>query len=368
VFSVPDGGIPELVLRLAVGLRERGWQSWLAGPEEATIYQQVEAEDIPLTRLPFRASYRHALHDQRVLLGLVRLMRRHRFDLVHARSNKGGVHGRLAARAAGVPVVYNAGGFTFDPAFRTGPARLLALGIERVLAPLTTAFVCVSEAERRLALTHGVGPANRLHVIHNAAAPCSNGLSADPALERFAREGPVAACVSALRPEKGVDLFVNAAPIVFDQLPESRLAVVGNGPTRAALERRARALGLDERFQFFDFRGPSARQLRSIDVFVSPSRCEAFGIGLAEALACGVPQVSTGVGGTAEIVRDGETGLFCRPDEPGDLAARIVQLLSDAQLRARMSDASRERYRRCFTLDRMLNQTAALFNDVAGRE
>ena len=82
-------------------------------------------------------------------------------------------------------------------------------------------------------------------------------------------------------------------------------------------------------------------------------------------MACGVPQVTTGVGGTAEVVRDGETGLICRPGDPTDLAAQIVRLLIDAELRARMSEASRERYRRLFTVDRMLDETAALFDRVA---
>jgi glycosyltransferase involved in cell wall biosynthesis len=354
-------------MRQALGLRERGWQAWIAGPEEATIYEQLESNGIPVTRLPFRRSYRHALDDQRVLRGLLGLMRRQRFDLVHARANKGGVFGRLAARATGVPVVYNAGGWTFDPMFPRAGGRVAALGIERILAPCTTAFVCVSEAERRVALAHGIGPARRLHVIHNAAAPCSD-VAADPALERFAGEGPVAACIAALRPEKAVDVLIRAAHAVLDRVPVARLAIIGNGPMRAALERQAAALTLDDRVRFFDYRGPSARQLRSIDVFVLPSRYEPFGIALAEAMACGVPQVTTGVGGTAEVVRDGETGLLCRPGDPADLAEKIVRLLSDEQLRARLSEASRQRYRRCFTLDRMLDETAALFDHAAESE
>jgi glycosyltransferase involved in cell wall biosynthesis len=367
VFSAPDGGVPQMIMQHALGLRARGWESWLAGPEQATIYGPLRGTGIPITRLPFRPGYRHVLDDRRVLAGLLALMRRHRFDLVHARSNKGGVYGRLAARATGVPVVYNAGGWTFHPGFGRGTSRFLALGIERALAPWTSAFLCVSEAERRIALSYGIGTASTLHVVRNAAPACSTAASSDPAVARFAREGPLAACIAALRPEKGVDVFIDAAPAVFDRLPQSRLAVIGNGPLRGMLERRARSLGLDARLQFFDYHGPSARQLRSLDVFVLPSRYEAFGIALAEAMACGVPQVTTGVGGTAEVVRNGETGFFCRPGDPGDLAAQIVRLLSDAELRARMSEASRERYRRLFTLDRMLDETAALFDRVAAR-
>jgi glycosyltransferase involved in cell wall biosynthesis len=82
-------------------------------------------------------------------------------------------------------------------------------------------------------------------------------------------------------------------------------------------------------------------------------------------MACGVPQVTTAVGGTPEAVRDGETGLLCRPADPQALADGIVRLLGDPALRARMSTASRDRHRRLFTIERMLDETAAVFERVA---
>jgi glycosyltransferase involved in cell wall biosynthesis len=366
LFSAPDGGVPQVVMGLALGLGDRGWDPWVAGPESASIYGELEATGMPIVRLPFRPGYRHALDDWRVLRDLIGLLRGQRFDLVHMRSNKAGVLGRLAASATGIAAVYDPAGWTFHPAFRGRAGRLVSLCLERLLSPHTPAYICVSEAERRLALERGIAAAGDLHVVHNAAAACDEALEPDPELERFSREGPLAGCMTALRPEKGVDVFLRAAPHVFARLPEARLAVVGNGALRAALQRQARALGLDERLRFFDYRGPSARQLRSLDVFVHPSpRYEAFGIGLAEAMACGVPQVTTAVGGVPEVVRDGETGLFCRPDDPVHLADRIAALLGDGELRARMAKASRRRQRDCFTLDRMVDETAAVFDLVA---
>jgi glycosyltransferase involved in cell wall biosynthesis len=159
-------------------------------------------------------------------------------------------------------------------------------------------------------------------------------------------------------------VFLKAARAVLCGLPEARLAVIGNGVLREELERHSHALGLDQRLRFFDYRRPSARQLRSLDVFVLPSLWEAFPIGPLEAMACGVPQVATNVGGTAEAVSHGETGLLCPPNDSAALAERIVRLLRDPDLRNRMSDASRARHRRLFTLERMLDQTAAVFDGV----
>jgi glycosyltransferase involved in cell wall biosynthesis len=364
VFSAPDGGVPEVVMRLAMGLRERGWDPWIAGPESASTYDALESSEIPIAKLPFRLGYSHPLEDAGVLRDLIGLMRRHDFDVVHMRSNKAGVLGRLAARATGVPAVYDPAGWTFQPAFHGPSGRFPSLCLERLLAPYTNAFICVSEAERRAALAHGIGAGEAFHVVHNAAPACDAVLEKDAELERFSREGPLAACIAVLRPEKDVGLFVKAAPLVFDSLPEARLAIVGNGPLREELRRHARALGLDGRLRFFDFLRPSARQLRSVDVFVLTSRYEAFGTSLAEAMACGVPQVSTAVGGATEIVRDGETGLLCRPGDPVELAGHIVKLLGDPALRARMSKASRDRHQRFFTVDRMVDETAAVFEHV----
>jgi glycosyltransferase involved in cell wall biosynthesis len=152
---------------------------------------------------------------------------------------------------------------------------------------------------------------------------------------------------------------------VLEQVPSARLAVIGNGSLSARLQGDAEALGLDGRVRFFSYAPPSARQLRSLDVFVLPSPWEAFPIASLEALACGVPQVATNVGGIPEAVREGATGLLCPPDDPDRMAQCIVRLLSDSALRARMSRASRERHRRRFTIERMLDETAAVFDRVA---
>jgi glycosyltransferase involved in cell wall biosynthesis len=369
VFSAPDGGVPETVLRLATGLGDRGWDPWVAGPESASIYQALKSKGIPIARLPFRPGYRHALDDARALRALIGLLRRRRFELVHARSNKAGVLGRVAALATGVPAVYDPAGWTFHPAFRGRTGRAISQSVERLLGPHTRAIICTSEAERRLALEHRIAPTGILHVVRNAAPTCNGALRADRELERFSGDGPLAGCVTALRPEKGVDVFLRAAPHVLDRLPEARLAVIGNGALRADLRHQARALRVDERVRFFDYKRPAARQLRSLDVFVHPSPLyEAFGIALAEALACGVPQVTTAVGGASEVVGDGETGLYCRPNDPVHLAEGIVRLLSDDELRSRMSKASRERYRRSFTPDRMVREAVTVYDRVvAGR-
>jgi glycosyltransferase involved in cell wall biosynthesis len=364
VFSAPDGGVPEVVKWLALGLRERGWESWVAGPERASVYPVLVSSDIPIARLPFCGGHANPRADAAVVRSLISLMRKYRFDVVHMRSDKAGTLGRLAARAAGLPAVYNPAGWSFHPAFRNRIGQQLSLAIERALGPQTDAIICVSEAERRLALEK-LGPVSDIYVVHNASPEDGTKPPKDVQLDAFAREGPLAGSIAVLGPVKGLDLLVRSAPLVFAQLPAARLAIIGDGPLRSQLQRQAQALRVGGRLRFFDFQRPSARQLQSLDVFVSPSRYEAFGIGLAEAMACGVPQVATAVGGVPEVVEHGETGFLCPPCDHVQLAQRIVQLLSDPDLRRRLAAASRCRHRRLFGIERMVAETAAVFDRVA---
>ena len=365
VFEPPDGGVAENVMRLALGLREHGWEPWVAGPRQAMVYPSLRTAGVPIARLSFRRGYGHPHDDARALWRLVAVLSRRRFDLVHLHSAKAGVLGRLAARATGTPAVYSPHCFPFVGEFGF-PRRAFALSVERALGPWTDALVCVAEDERRLALGRRLVAPEHCHVVHNGSPPCA-GVEPDGELRAFAGGSPLAACLTVLRAQKAVHVFLEAAPSILGRVPEARLAVVGNGDLRGELEARARALGVDGRLRFFDFRPPAARQLRSTDVFVLPSAWEAFPISVLEAMACGVPQVATDVGGTREAVSEGETGFLCPPNDPEALADRVAILLSDHDRRRRMGEASRHRHERSFRVEEMVRGTASVYDRLAGR-
>lgn len=361
-----EGGVPEAVSRLAVGLRSHGVECEVAGPEESPFYPRLEAAGVTVHRFGLRPGLGRPLEDARLVRPLGRLLARRRPDLVHCHSAKAGVLGRVAARRAGLPAVFSPHSWAFDVDYG-GPRPLVTLGIERVLGPLTAAVICVSEHERRLALRRRIAPARRLHVVHNGCAPCDEAVEPDPELVALAEAGPLAAAVTALRPQKSVEVLLDAVPAIWRRMPEARVAVVGNGPERERLAARARELGLlgDPRFRMLPFRGPAARHLRALDVYVLPSSYEGFPIGVLEAQACGVPQVATDVGGTGEAVT-AQTGMLVPPHDPLALAAAVASLLGDAERRAAMAHASRARQREHFGLEGMVAGTAAVYREVLG--
>jgi glycosyltransferase involved in cell wall biosynthesis len=270
----------------------------------------------------------------------------HGFDLVHAHAAKAGVLARLGG--LGRPVVYTPHGFPFVAG--SAARRRFGRAAERALAPVTKAIVCVCEQEAQVGRAAGLG---RLVVVHNGCAACAD---VPVAPELAALPGPVVGAVTVLRRQKRLDVLLAAAPAVLDAVPEATIVIAGDGPEGPALR-----VAADPRVRFLPFQAPSARYLRGLDVYVLPSAWEAFPIGLLEAQACGVPQVATDVGGTREALVP-ETGVLVPPEDPHALAAAIVSLLRDPGRRAAMAAASRARHAERFTVERMVAETAAVYD------
>lgn len=363
-FEPPDGGVAENVAQLAVGLKGHGWAPELAGPADSIAYDRASAAGVPIHRLDWARGYGAPGQDARALRQLRALLRAGDYDLLHNHSAKAGVLGRLAgATRRGLPVVYSPHCLPFVGDFGA-PRRIVATGIERALGPLTDRMICVCDDERRLARGAGIAQ-RRLRVVHNGSAPCPPAVEPDPATAALREGGVLVAAVAVLREQKRLDVLIDAAPRILAAVPDARVAVIGDGPLRDELHARAAALGLDaeDRFAFLPFRGPSWRHLAALDLFVLPSSWEGLPIGLLEAMACGVAAVATDVGGTGEALTP-DTGTLVPPADPGALADAIIALASDGRRRRAMGQAARARHDASFGLERMVAQTAAVYDEL----
>lgn len=361
-FEPPDGGVADNALYLARGLASHGWAPEVAGPPGSSVRAAIEAAGVLYHEVALSRGYARPDRDLTGLLALRTLLRDGRFDAVHLLSSKAGFLGRLAALTAGTPWIYSPQCFSFvGPVGRARQA--FGLAVELALGRIGNGMiVAAAEAERREALRHRIAPPERVVLIHNGCPPCALGLEPDAALAQLADGHPTAGTLCVLRRQKGVATFLRAAGAILEAVPDARLAVVGDGPEQPALEILSRRLGLDERVDFFRYHGPAPRQLASLDVFVLPSLWEAFPFGVLEALACGVPQVATDVGGTREAVVDGVTGLLVPAGDADRLAHAVTALLRDPARRARMSTASRARHSQYFSVDGMVAATAAVYD------
>jgi glycosyltransferase involved in cell wall biosynthesis len=367
-FEPPDGGVAENVRQLALGLAAHGWEAEVAGPLDATPYAQLEERAISVHRLSLSRGYGRPDSEARALVSLVTLLRRGEFDLIHCHASKAGVLGRIAALASGTLSLYSPHCFAFAGGLQWSWS-LAATALERALGQLPGAILCVCESEREVALRAGVTAPECLYVVHNGSETCPEDLAPDPAVAALGARGPIVGAVAALRDQKRLDVLIDAAPLILARVPEASVVIVGNGPLHEQLRAHASKLGLDrdERFALLPFTPPAGRALKALDVYVLPSAWEAFPIGALEALACGVPQVLSDVGGNREAVTP-QTGALVPPDDPPALADAIVALLSDPLRREAASAASRRRHAECFSVARMVAQTVAVYEAVVADE
>jgi 1,4-alpha-glucan branching enzyme len=167
--------------------------------------------------------------------------------------------------------------------------------------------------------------------------------------------------IANLRREKAHDVLVDAAPEILRRFPDARFEIVGAGPEMAALAERTRTLGVAPAFAFRGHCDDVAARLREADVFVLPSRSEAFPNAVLEAMAAGLPIVASGVGGIRELVDHERTGLLVPPDDRAGLAAAICRVIADPAWSARLGAAARERALTRFDFDRMVSGFERLY-------
>ena len=217
--------------------------------------------------------------------------------------------------------------------------------------------VAVSEDVRRRLVGEGLCRPDRIEVIRN-------GIDVpEPRVDSPAREagGPHIGTVGRLVPVKGFDLFVEVAARLRQRQPSARFTILGDGPLREAVSRRARELGLGEAFAILPAREDPMPFYRSLDLYLSTSRHEGLPLSILEAMACGVPVVAPRVGGLPEIIREGSDGLLVDGRDPDPFVDACSRLIDDRRFAAAVAAEGRRRVETEFSSERMAEQYACLY-------
>ncbi len=304
---------------------------------------------------------------RRAVSEVVRRLRGLRADVLCCSGYKPDVIGWLAARQARLPIVAVAHGWTAA----TLRVRLYE-ALDRLLLRWFDAVVCVSQAQAQRMRRAWV-PGRLIQVIRNAVGP-EAFTAPDPAYRErlyslFAdRPRRLVGGAGRLSPEKGFERLVEAAALVVRQQPEVGFVVFGAGPLRQKLERRLAELGLQQRFLLAGFRSDLAHYLPHFDLAVLPSYTEGLPVVLLEFLAAGVPAVATAVGGTPEVIEEGQSGYLVPAGDASALARRILDLLHDEPLRQAMGQRGQQRVRAEFTLAAQSAAYQHLFEEVKSKK
>ena len=174
-------------------------------------------------------------------------------------------------------------------------------------------------------------------------------------------------CVSVFVPEKGQNHLINALAEVRKSCPEARLLLAGDGQCRGELEGLAKRLGQSEAVLFPGFVNDVTKVYDALDAFAFPSEFEGLGTALQAAMAAGLPSISTGRGALAEVVDHERTTLVVEPNGK-EFAAAMLRLITDADLRKKLSEAGRREVQERFSAERMVDGTIQVYEDVLKKQ
>lgn len=356
-------GVGRHVLDLAEGLAERGCEVHL-------IYSPLRAEPKFLARLGAAPQVRRAAYPVRRSihpgdLGAVRFVRRYvaqhgPFDVIHGHSSKGGALARLAAPGTGARVVYTPHALvTMDPELGR-VKRSFYLGVEWALSRLTDRIIAVSPEEHGFGARTGLGR-SRLALIPNGVGPYAYP-ERDVVRRRLGipDSAAVVGFVGRLTGQKAPDVLLRAFAASSRGRDHHRLVVVGSGPLEGPLRRLSAGLGVADKVMWL---GPCDGKgvLPAFDVFALPSRYEGFPYVGLEALAAGLPVVTTSSAGMGLAVADGVNGLVVPAGRPDLFAGALASLLDDPGRLLAFGRKSLERAP-AFSARDMVSKTLALYN------
>jgi glycosyltransferase involved in cell wall biosynthesis len=356
------GGAEKAMLMLLESLDRERWQPTLLlddQPGAEVLAERAAALGVPVRLvgpLPL------GLSGVRGVPSLVRLLRRERPAVFHAHMSspvacKWGLAAAVSARVPAVLGTVQVGGY--EPPDRSAYWQLQALS---------------RSVDRYLAVSHGIAnelvdglrwPRPKIDVVYNAVDLARVQVEAPPGLreELGGGEGrPLVLTPARLDAQKGHRVFFEAIP----QVPDAVFLLAGEGPEREGLEALAAQRGIADRVRFLGRREDIPQLLAACDVFVLPSLYEGSSLAVLEAMAAGIPIVSSAIGGTDELIEDGGSGLLVAPGDAEGLAAALRRVIGDPGLRESLAARARERVEAGLTREQMAARVSGVYRELLG--
>jgi glycosyltransferase involved in cell wall biosynthesis len=359
LHSLGVGGAEVLAARLARRLAGSFRFQFVCLDDQGTLGQELREEGFPVWVLGRRPGV-----DWRCSWQLAKLLRRERVDVVHAHQYTPffyAITARLLCRRPSILFMEHGRSFPDYP-------RRKRMVVNRLLLERRDRVVGVGEAVRQ-ALIHNEGfPPKKVAVVYNGInlSAYSNG-SDRAAVRREIAVGDrdlVILQVARIDPLKDHATAVHTLEHLVRRRPDARLVLVGEGPLLSEVRQLVADRNLSANVRFLGLRKDVGRLLSAADLFLLTSVTEGIPLAVIEAMAAGLPVVATRVGGTGEVVEDGQTGLLAPAGDPEGLARSVLRIAEDPTLANRMGQRGRERAWVAFSEDQMLANYANLYREM----
>lgn len=365
------GGGESILLTHLIALDRARFSPHVICATRGAFVDELNARQIPNTVIPFRLPYFKGgilpVLSPSFFPRLYNYVRAQRIQLIHCNDLETAYYAGPLAKLVRVPLVWTIGGWwQVESGWKS---RFMEKMFTRIVSPTSHMRACLLRANARLE------PRITLIPFGVDVQEFTPGARDPKLLEEWGitPDAPLVTLLARFQSVKGHATFLDAAPTILDAFPRARFLFVGDtafetrdaNATREAIHARVKKdARLRAAIVFAGFRRDIPRLLRATDVLVCPSNFESYGMANLEAMACGVPVVSTNVGGPSETVTEGETGFLVPPRAPAQLAARVSTLLGDQELRLRMGTHARQRVEKCFSLRTSVEQLQNLYQEL----
>lgn len=361
ITSMETGGAEVLLVNLMRGMDPRR-----CIPELVCMKHLGELGEQLATEFSTHSNLIRHKFDARVLGRLTRIMKHSQTDaLVTVGAGDKMFWGRLAARRAGVPVILSALHSTGWP---DNVGRL-----NRMLTPITDAFIAVAEPHRDYLIREERFPQSRVRLIPNGidtARFVADASSRNQFREKWSipLDAPVCGIVAALRPEKNHELFLSVAESVAASNPAAHFLIVGDGVQREMLEGLTKTLTCRDKVRFTGNCSDIPAALSAMDMFTLTSHNEASPVSILEAMSCELPVVAPRVGSIDRAVVDGETGYLVKAGDHDGFVQQWSRLLSDSRLAKTFGVAGRQHVKQYGSLETMTCGYMDLIEEIYTRK
>jgi len=348
--SLGHGGQEIRTLAEVRWLLSQGWGALIACQPDSPLLGEAKASAIPVEPVRMRGAT-----DVGALLRLRRLMRERAVSVVHTHSSVDSWLAGAAAKSLGLPLV------------RTRHVSI-PIGRRRALVyRLADRIITSGESVRSIVIASGIAPERVVSISAGVDGERFHaGVSGNPVRDELGLgRAPVVGLVANIRGSKGHNIFLEAARAVVASEPAARFLIVGDGVGFDEVSRRVRDMGLDAHVRLTGFRRDIPEVMAALNVLVLPSiRSEAIPQVIPQALAVGTPVVASTVGGSPELIRDGENGRLVPPGDAKALADAVLALLGDPERARAMARAGQALIRERYSIDATMTRTSAVYREL----
>lgn len=298
--------------------------------------------------------------DIKVEKALRNIIKRERPDIVYAHSSKAGAFARIADIGLKNKVIYNPHGWAFNMQQSTKKKQMYKW-VEKISAYFCDQIICISDAERLSALREKICKPNKLQVIYNGIDFVELNKESKQNVDlSIPKNSYVIGMVGRLSEQKAPDIFVEAAHLIKEQIPNAFFLMVGDGPLKKQIERQIDKLGLKESFCITGWVENPTAYMKKMDIGLLISRWEGFGLVIPEYMASNIPVIASRVDAIPNLIEDGKDGILVNKDDFKSIAENVVRLKTNPDLYTKLKLQAMRKVKN-FDIKRVASETENLY-------